>query len=55
MLPVNFNENEVTINIFIPTNYCTLIFILFMPNYLSFICFFLGSRSAATLDQESGG
>jgi hypothetical protein len=34
---LNFNENQVTINIVIPI---TLIFILFMPNYLSFSCVF---------------
>jgi hypothetical protein len=35
---LNFNENKVTLNIFIPI---TLTFILFMPNYLSFSCVLL--------------
>jgi hypothetical protein len=36
---LNFNENQVTINTFIPIT-GTLIVVLFMPNYLFFICVF---------------
>jgi hypothetical protein len=37
-IKLNFNVNKVTINMFIPF---TLIFILFMPNYLRFFSSFL--------------
>jgi hypothetical protein len=55
---LNFNENKVTINSLIPI---TVIFILFMPNYLSFGCVFFyilalfkppGSGSAFGMDPD---